>query len=90
MEFLNEWENRTRKPYIDADEDHYSLQFRNKKGDIERDERGYKKNEAMTKLIYGIFNRHGQGINLWENRVVFSRFFCYTLFIQKQHFGIKN
>ena len=37
-----------------------------------------------------IFNRHGQGINLWENRVVFFRFFCYTLFIQKQHFGVKN
>ena len=36
-----------------------------------------------------IFNRHGQGINLWENRVVFSRFFCYTLFIQRQHFGKK-
>lgn len=37
-----------------------------------------------------IFNRHGQGINLWENRVVFSRFFCYTLSVQKRHFGIKN
>ena len=36
-----------------------------------------------------IFNRHGQGINLWENRVVFSRYFCYTLFIQRQHFGKK-
>ncbi|MBR1390533.1 MAG: UPF0236 family protein [Lachnospiraceae bacterium] len=38
--------------YIDADEDHYFLQFQNKKEDIERDDRGYKKNGAMTKLIY--------------------------------------
>ena len=37
-----------------------------------------------------IFNRHGQGINLWENPVAFFRFFCYTLPIQKQHFGVKN
>lgn len=38
--------------YIDADEDHVSLQFQKKKGDLERDFRGYKKNCAVAKLIY--------------------------------------
>ena len=38
--------------YIDADEDHVSLQFQKKKGDLEKDSRGYKKNCAVAKLIY--------------------------------------
>lgn len=38
--------------YIDADEDHVSLQFQNVKGDLERDARGYKKNNVIAKLIY--------------------------------------
>lgn len=38
--------------FIDADEDHISLQFREQKGDLERDERGYKSNTLMGKLVY--------------------------------------
>lgn len=38
--------------YIDADEDHYVLQFQDRKGDLETAENGYKKNGAVTKLIY--------------------------------------
>lgn len=38
--------------YIDADEDHYSLQFQQKKGDLETNEYGRKMNGAITKLIY--------------------------------------
>ncbi|XVG95356.1 ISLre2 family transposase [Eubacteriales bacterium KG127] len=38
--------------YVSADEDHVSLQFNNEKGDIERGENGYKKNKAISKLIY--------------------------------------
>lgn len=38
--------------YIDADEDHYSLQFQESKGDLEAAENGHKKNGAITKLIY--------------------------------------
>ncbi|WP_026503833.1 UPF0236 family transposase-like protein [Butyrivibrio sp. NC3005] len=38
--------------YIDADEDHYHLQFREKLGDIKIDENGRKNNGAMTKMIY--------------------------------------
>ena len=38
--------------YIDADEDHAHLQFREKKGDLEISESGRKKNGIMTKIIY--------------------------------------
>ena len=38
--------------YINADEDHVSLQFHNKKGDLTENENGYKNNTVMPKLIY--------------------------------------
>ena len=38
--------------YIDADEDHISLQFREKKGDLRKVENGYKENTEIGKLIY--------------------------------------
>jgi len=62
--------------YIDADEDHYSLQFRNKKGDIERDERGYKKNGAMTKLIYVYEGIEPEAPKSKRNRLIHPHYFC--------------
>lgn len=38
--------------YIDADEDHVSLQFRKQKGDLVRNEIGQKNNCLITKLVY--------------------------------------
>ena len=38
--------------YIDADEDHVSLQFRDEKGDIQISDNGYKNNGFITKLVY--------------------------------------
>ncbi len=38
--------------YIDADEDHVNLQFREMKGDLETGENGRKKNGALVKLVY--------------------------------------
>ena len=38
--------------YIDADEDHVSLQFQEKKGDLKVGENGRKKNGLIAKLIY--------------------------------------
>ena len=38
--------------YIDADEDHVSLQFREKKGDIKENENHQKNNCLITKLVY--------------------------------------
>ena len=38
--------------YIEADEDHIALQFREKKGDLVKDENGRKNNHAIAKLVY--------------------------------------
>ena len=38
--------------FIDADEDHISLQFQKKKGDLKRSANGRKMNGAMIKLLY--------------------------------------
>jgi len=38
--------------YIDADEDHVALQFKEQKGDIEKTDNGYKNNSFITKLAY--------------------------------------
>ena len=38
--------------YIEADEDHASLQFREKKGDLEENENHQKNNCLITKLVY--------------------------------------
>jgi len=43
---------KKKKIYINADEDHVSLQFLNKKGDIKENENGYKNNTEISKLIY--------------------------------------
>lgn len=47
--------------YIDADEDHVSLQFQNQKGDLEKNEWNRKNNCLVTKLVYvyeGIEKEH--------------------------------
>lgn len=38
--------------YIDADEDHVSLQFKEKKGDLEKGENHWKNNCVLAKLVY--------------------------------------
>lgn len=62
--------------YIDADEDHYALQFINKKGDIETDERGYKKNGAMTKLIYVYEGIEREAPKSKRHRLINTHYFC--------------
>lgn len=43
---------KVRVLYIDADEDHVSLQFNNKKGDLKEDNYGRKQNTIMPRLVY--------------------------------------
>ncbi len=62
--------------YIDADEDHYSLQFQNRKGDIERDDRGHKKNGAITKLIYVYEGIEPEAPRSKRNRLINAHYFC--------------
>jgi hypothetical protein len=38
--------------YIDADEDHVALQFKDKKGDLTASPNGYKYNSVLAKLVY--------------------------------------
>lgn len=38
--------------YIEADEDHISLQFQDKKGDLEANENGWKNNCLISKVVY--------------------------------------
>ena len=47
-----EKKKQVRRLYINADEDHVAAQFWNKKGDLRMDEKGYKSNTIMPKLVY--------------------------------------
>jgi hypothetical protein len=49
---IREEKKKVRVLYIDADEDHVSLQFRNKKGDLKEDNYGRKQNTIMPRLVY--------------------------------------
>ena len=57
LQFPQQWKAPEKKKtveylYIEADEDHVALQFRQKKGDLQRDENGRKNNNVITKLVY--------------------------------------
>ena len=57
LEFPQGWKAPTIRKvadylYIEADEDHIALQYREHKGDLVRTENGSKNNNAITKLIY--------------------------------------
>ena len=57
LQFPQVWKEPQKKKavdylYIEADEDHVSLQFQQKKGDLELDAQGHKINNIITKLVY--------------------------------------
>ena len=56
LKFPKKAENTEKKKveylYVEADEDHISLQFNERKGDLERSESGRKKNNIIEKLVY--------------------------------------
>lgn len=62
--------------YIDADEDHYSLQFQEKKGDLEVSENGRKKNGAITKLVYVYEGVEPETQGSKRNRLINTQYFC--------------
>lgn len=62
--------------YIDADEDHISLQFREKKGDLVKNQNHRKNNCLITKLVYvyeGIENESPQSK---RHRLINPYYFC--------------
>ena len=62
--------------YIDADEDHYHLQFQNKKGDIPISENGRKCNGAINKIIYVFEDIVPEAPKSKRNRLVNAHYFC--------------
>lgn len=62
--------------YIDADEDHYALQFQEKKGDLKIGENGIKKNGAITKLIYVYEGIEAESPGSKRNKLINTRYFC--------------
>jgi len=62
---------KKQKPlYINADEDHVSLQFHKKKGDLKVDNIGRKQNTVMPKLIYVFEGVEKEGPNSQRNKLV--------------------
>ena len=76
--------------YIEADEDHASLQFREKKGDLIENENHRKNNCLITKLVYvheGIENRAPQSK---RHKLVNPYYFCGTSYGEENaEYGMK-
>ena len=61
--------------YIDADEDHYHLQFKENKGDIETNEFGRRLNGAMTKMVYVYEGIEPEAPKSRQNRLINNHYF---------------
>lgn len=62
--------------FLDADEDHVSLQFRNKKGDLAVSENGYKNNGMITKLVYVYEGIEKESPKSARHRLINPHYFC--------------
>ena len=64
--------------YIEADEDHASLQFREKKGDLKGNENHQKNNCLITKLVYVHEGIEKEAPKSKRNKLVNPYYFCGT------------
>lgn len=64
--------------YIEADEDHASLQFREKKGDLEKNENHQKNNCLITKLVYIHEGIEKEAPKSKRHKLVNPYYFCGT------------
>ena len=62
--------------YVEADEDHYSLQFNEHKGDLERGEDGRKLNGAINKIIYVHEGVEPEAPKSSRYRLINAHYFC--------------
>lgn len=62
--------------YIEADEDHVSLQFREKKGDLIENENHQKNNGLITKLVYIHEGIEKEGPKCKRHKLVNPYYFC--------------
>ena len=61
--------------YIDADEDHVSLQFKKKKGDLETGENHWKNNCVLAKLVYVYEGIEPEAPRSKRNKLINPRYF---------------
>lgn len=64
--------------YIEADEDHVSLQFREKNGDLTENENHQKNNCLITKMVYIHEGIEREGPKSRRNKLVNPYYFCGT------------
>lgn len=64
--------------YIEADEDHIALQFREKKGDLVTDENGRKQNNAIVKLVYVHEGITPEAPRSRRHKLINPHYFCRT------------
>ena len=64
--------------YIEADEDHASLQFREKRGDLEENENHQKNNCLLTKLVYVHEGIEKEAPKSKRNKLINPHYFCGT------------
>ena len=69
--------------YIEADEDHASLQFREKKGDLEENENHQKNNCLMTRLVYVHEGIEMEAPKSKRHKLVNPYYFCGTSYGQE-------
>lgn len=62
--------------YIDADENHYHLQFKETRGDITRKEQGRKLNGGMIKMAYVFEDIIPEAPRSKRNKLVGTHYFC--------------
>lgn len=62
--------------FIDADETHISLQYRNKKGDLLRNEHGSKNNNVIEKLVYCYEGIEKESPGSRRHRLINPHYFC--------------
>ncbi|MBB2182432.1 ISLre2 family transposase [Lachnospiraceae bacterium MD1] len=83
LEFQNEYKDLLNKKkvkylYIDADEDHISLQFRERKGDLVKNDNHMKNNCIITKIVYVYEGIEKEGPKSKRNRLINPYYFCGT------------
>ena len=62
--------------YIDADEDHVALQYRERRGDLKKNENKQKSNCLITKLIYVYEGTEREAPQSKRHRLVNPHYFC--------------
>ena len=62
--------------YLDADEDHVSLQFQTKKGDLIKNENNQKNNSAIAKLVYVYEGIEKEAPESKRRKLIHPHYFC--------------